>query len=747
MQQQKNEQTWASSRRVMLVMMSLSTLYNYLYSMTVSSTYGLLPILGGALYMSGAVASTYAQTFLGENRKYLNRRMRVTGTLILVLMLLFSLALFSIYPIFSNPPTIWALFTLVLALTMRSIIGRRLVANVMRGRIGKTAFLSFYIALQIVPAAVVALLLFSTLPTLTAWQTLGGFGLSVLLESYTLWRERLVIAMERETEEIDQATVERMADELRTVHAYSAYQRLHMLILMALQVTLVMVYTFFGVTTGEIVACLALSVGCTIIMRESTDFILARLKRRRPAMLQLLLIGLFLWVYGLVLFYRQLSSVPNLLLSYLTLGLCSSGLSISITCLAQLEREMTDVAEYGLQNHMHGYDRIRSVHTELAILLGQLVALVLLAILCMPTGIDWLNLDLSVLISSFRPLMVVPPLLLLAGAIISVLHFPMNNRHFEKLKRFLNLSDQDNPALKKQLDEVVVAKHKNRFGVKLIMILLRPLYYHKVLSRENAAGYEDGSMVLVCNHGELYGPIVTNLYVPISFRPWAISNMMEKDVIVRYLYDNTFVRQKWLPNFLKMPLTRLLCPICLWVFNSLEAIPVYRKNPRALIKTFRLTVETMQAGDNILVFPERGEAEAQGQKGYVAEGVGDLYTGFAMIGPTYYAKTHKRAVFLPLYASKHLRTITIGPGIVYNPSTPATEEKLRIVHTLQNSMERMYQAELAEVARRKVNRREHLRHHRSRLRREEREELESLEREERELQAGDTDRQTARPEA
>ncbi|MCE5343895.1 MAG: hypothetical protein LLF96_10005, partial [Eubacteriales bacterium] len=93
--QQENKQTWASSRRVMLVMMSLNTLYNYLYSMSVSSAYGLLPILGGALFMSGAVASTYAQTFLGENRKYLPRRMRVVGTLLLLTMLLFSLGMFS----------------------------------------------------------------------------------------------------------------------------------------------------------------------------------------------------------------------------------------------------------------------------------------------------------------------------------------------------------------------------------------------------------------------------------------------------------------------------------------------------------------------------------------------------------------------------------------------------------------------------------------------------------------------------
>jgi hypothetical protein len=96
-----NRRTWASSRRVMLVMMSLSTLYNYLYSMSVSSAYGLLPVLGGALFMSGAVATTYTQTFLGSNRKYLPRRMRIVGTLLLVLMLLFSLAIFAIFPIFS----------------------------------------------------------------------------------------------------------------------------------------------------------------------------------------------------------------------------------------------------------------------------------------------------------------------------------------------------------------------------------------------------------------------------------------------------------------------------------------------------------------------------------------------------------------------------------------------------------------------------------------------------------------------
>ena len=729
MTQRGKEPTWAGSRRIMLAMMSLSTLYNYLYCMTVSSAYGLMPVLGGALFMTGAVATTYGQTFLGANRLYLTRRMRVTGTVLLVFMLLLSLVLFTFYPIFSAPPSVWALFAVVLALTLRTILARRLVGQVMSKRIGRGAFIPLYALLQLVLAGGAAGLLFGTLPDTNAWQTLGGYGLSVLMETYTLWRDRRLLAGEREAEPVEPDQVVRVAGELHAVHAYGAYQRLFTLILMALQVTLVMVYTFIGVTLGEILACLALSVACTILMREGTDFLLSRLRKRRPAILQLLLIGLFLWVYGLVLFYRLLNAMPDLLLSYLTLGLCSSGLSIAVTCLAQMEPEMTEVAEYGLQNQMRGYDRMRSVYTKLAILLGQAAAMVLLAGMCLPAGQLWTTLDFSQLLSSFRTLMVVPPLLLVAGAIVSVLHFPLNHRHFEKLRRFLAPDAAENPALKKQLDEVVVARHKNRYGVKLIVLLLRPLYYHRVLARENAAGYEDGTLVLVCNHGELYGPIVTNLYVPISFRPWCISDMMEKDVVVRYVYENTIVRQKWLPDALKLPLTRLLSPLFLWVFHSLEAIPVYRNNPRSLMRTFRLTVEAMQAGDNILVFPERGESDTPGQKGYATEGVGDLYTGFAMIAPAFYAKTHKRAVFLPLYASKHLRTITFGHGICYNPDAPATEEKLRIVHELQSSMESMYAVERTELARRAQVRRQWLQRRRARLSREHRAELEALEQE------------------
>ncbi len=678
----------ASSRRVMLVLMSLSNLYQYMYASLFSSALGMLPVLGGAMYMSFSVAGAMAHTLFGSGRKYLTPRMRVAFALITAVMLLCSALLITLYPVLWTAYPVWLTFGMALCVSLRATLGRRLTGRRMRGTIGVRAYWIFQALNHLLPLGAMALFLSLNIPAPASWQLWGGFAAGGLLEMYSQWRERDLLAREDLPDDIDPDTVARMGRELREVNAYSAFQRMYTLVLMALQLTLVMVYTFIGLTERELLTCMLLTVALTVIMREISVFCLRRV--RRPFATQLLLVGLFLWLYGLFLLYRQLELAEGLLWSYLALGLTVSGLTVSVTSLAELERRMTDVAEFKLADRMQGYSQMRAASTEIAILLGQMAALILLTLLCMPAGAAS-ALDLPTLAGAFRPLMIAPVLLLVLAAIIATLRFPLNNRHFQKLAHWLTLDGEgvDNPALKKQLDSVVVKRHKNRFGVRIIITLLRPLYYHKVYGRENLSGYEDGTMILICNHGEIYGPVVANLYVPISFRPWVISNMMEREAIVEHMYQGTMVRQRWLPESWKRPLIRLITPIMVWVFDSLEAIPVYRGQPRELMKTFRETVNAMQAGDNILVFPENGEEHAPGQTGYVREGVGQLYTGFAMIAPMYYAKTHKQAVFVPIYASRKRRTLTIGHGVVYNPEANATEEKLRIVDELLSSMQAM----------------------------------------------------------
>lgn len=296
------------------------------------------------MFMSARVAMTMTHSVFGDGRKYLTRRMRIAFTVITAVMLLCTLTLIALYPVLLSAAPVWIVFAVVLSVSVRAISGRRLTGRRMRRTVGARAYWAFMALSYLAPLGIVAGLLFVSMETSSAWLMLGGFAAGALLEGYALWRERDLLALEGLPDDIDRQTVAHIAGELREVNAYGAYQRMHMLVLLALQLTLVLVYTFIGLTTQELFTCMLLAMGCTVVMREVSVLCLRHV--RRPFATQLLLIGLFLWIYGLFLFYRQMGHAPNLLWSYLALSLSVSGLTVSVTSLAELERRMTDVAVF-----------------------------------------------------------------------------------------------------------------------------------------------------------------------------------------------------------------------------------------------------------------------------------------------------------------------------------------------------------------------------------------------------------------
>ena len=128
--------------------------------------------------------------------------------------------------------------------------------------------------------------------------------------------------------------------------------------------------------------------------------------------------------------------------------------------------------------------------------------------------------------------------------------------------------------------------------------------------------------------------------------------------------------------------------------GQLESIPVYRNKLRELMKTFNQSVEAMQAGDNLLIFPENPDGVEQG-KGYERAGIGEMFRGFAMLAPIYYNKTGKCCRFLPMFAHKGLRTLSFGTPVAYNPDTPPNEERDRIVDALLAQMQSLADREEA----------------------------------------------------
>lgn len=676
------------TRQAMLSWMSLTMLYAYMYCMMVSQALLSMPIFGGALFMSGQVSVLYFETFTGPGRKRLPRWLARLGPAVLGFLFLCNLALLAFYPATLESAAVWILFAMVLSLFVRSELSRLLIRLRTQGRLTLPRFAAYLALAHILMGGAVIFIMTRTVEPVTAWTIFGGYAVLAAMELYTQWKERRA---ERE-ELVSREEVDRLSGGLQKVSAFKAYERMSGLILAAIQLTLVMMYTFIAISAQEILTCMMLSLLCTLAAREATDGFLRRAARRKdPDPTYMLLTGAFLWLYGLIMFSDLVRMGRVGMTAYIALALCSCGATVCASYLAGMERDMRRVARFGLgADDLAGYGQVRWVGRELSQLAGQMLALAGLTALCFLSGAD-LPRDGAELARSFRPTLVIPALILVLAAAISVWRFPLSKRHLDKLSKFFQLKEAgtDNAPLQKQLEAVVVKRHKKMYGIKIIAMCIRPFYRHKLIGKENVDASQEG-LVFICNHGEYYGPVVTNVYVPFPFRPWSISDLMDDlDTVTAYCYKYEISPIRWLPERWKQPIARTEAKLALWMTKSIEAIPVYRNKPRMLMQTFRLSVEAMEAGDSLLIFPENPDAKSLDRPGYLRQGVGEFFTGFTMLGQLYYSRTGKCCTFVPIFADKGKRTISFGKGIRFDPDRPPVEEKERIVNDLKAAMEAM----------------------------------------------------------
>ena len=398
----------------------------------------------------------------------------------------------------------------------------------------------------------------------------------------------------------------------------------------------------------------------------------------------MLLSGLMLWLISLVFLWQNISDHQTVW-AYVSLALCTAGTALAGASLQSLSCAMDDIIAFVSGARPDGSAvSLHAARANLAGLFGQMISLIGLGLLLFfsPGSSREVNL---------QPTLMLPALVLVAAALFAAFRFPLDQKVRGKLHRFLMLKEngETNQPLQRQLEDLIVKVHRRHYGIKLLIIVLRPFFYVRLADQENVVLDRDTSCVFVCNHGEMYGPIVTNLYVPFSFRPWSINEMMDKTLTADYLYKYTFIRQRWLPDRLKHPFSRFVTPILNWMMESLDSIPVYRNTPSELIKTLRASAQAMEAGDNLLIFPENPNDPSQEKNGYLQDGIGNFFTGFAAVGQVYAKKTGKCAQFFPIYADKKRRLMRFGKPIRYNPNNPPKDEQQRVSDYLRGEMLRM----------------------------------------------------------
>lgn len=253
---------------------------------------------------------------------------------------------------------------------------------------------------------------------------------------------------------------------------------------------------------------------------------------------------------------------------------------------------------------------------------------------------------------------------------------PLTKKLGKRLKAYEDIKNSggQNPDMEKRLISVLVKKYRKRIGVYIIRAFLKGIMYHSVTGKENVSTLPG---VFVFNHGEVYGPIAAVVFLPYDIRPWILSKMIDRSEITDHMYGGTFSRIKWLPVFIRKFMAKALSPVVVWALRSFDPIPVYRGSGRDIIKTFTLSIECLNSGDSILLFPENPE-EKYGDK------VSEFYSGFASLGRMFHRETGKGLTFYPVYASKRSRVLRIGEGVKYDPK--GKSERSRIVETLRGSM-------------------------------------------------------------
>ena len=92
-----------------------------------------------------------------------------------------------------------------------------------------------------------------------------------------------------------------------------------------------------------------------------------------------------------------------------------------------------------------------------------------------------------------------------------------------------------------------------------------------------------------------------------------------------------------------------------------------------LRETVRISIEALEAGDNLMIFPESPDHK------YELQGIGKLSPGFVMLATAYWKKAGKRLRMLPVYISKAEKTIQFGTIFVFNPDNPYADEQKRII--------------------------------------------------------------------
>ena len=189
----------------------------------------------------------------------------------------------------------------------------------------------------------------------------------------------------------------------------------------------------------------------------------------------------------------------------------------------------------------------------------------------------------------------------------------------------------------------------------------------------------EAPFVLVGNHSQMYGPIVSELYISPLHKTWCAAEMMDRKEVAEYAFNDFWSRKPKNIRWFYKILSRMIPSLAAFIFNNAETVAVHHNG--RVVHTFKNTVKYLQEGISMVIFPEKDE-----EYNHILY---EFQDGFVDIARLYHKKTGKELKFVPMYIAPELKKIYYGIPISYNFNNDIVAERERICKYIQNEITTM----------------------------------------------------------
>ena len=201
-------------------------------------------------------------------------------------------------------------------------------------------------------------------------------------------------------------------------------------------------------------------------------------------------------------------------------------------------------------------------------------------------------------------------------------------------------------------------------------------FFYPKLTVEGMENLPDSPCIVVGNHAQIHGPISSELRLPFPHDTWCIAEMLHREGLAEYAYQDFWSKKPSGIRWLFWIISRVIPLPASYILSHAQVIPVYHDS--RCITTFRLSMERLQAGSSMVIFPEKDERD----NGIVWQ----FQEHFVDLARLYHRKTGQCLSFVPMYIAPKLGRIFLGKPIRYNPEIPMEQQRQAICHYLMDAI-------------------------------------------------------------